>query len=192
MVGKILKKAALSFLTASIAFSLLNCSNEKSESTNAGNETDSQLQLKASHKTAESIKWYSFEDGIKQARLEKKYIFVDFYTDWCTYCKKLEAETYTNEKVYNYLNKKFIPIKVNAESKTKISFGGQKLTEQELATQFQVVSYPTLYFLASEKEVIGQIPSFIDANELFTIASYVATDAYKNKTLDQYKSARKI
>ncbi len=49
-----------------------------------------------------------------------------------------------------------------------------------------------MYFLAGEKEVIGQIPSFIDADELYTVANYVATEAYKNKTLDQYKSAQKI
>lgn len=190
-MGKKLKKIGVSIFSTLIAISVISCSNEKSEKSNASKD-NSQFELKSSHESAQAIKWYSFEEGIKKASLEKKYIFVDFYTDWCMYCKKLEAETYTNEKVYNYINNKFIPIKVNAESKTKISFNGHKLTEQELAQYFQVSSYPTLFFLSGEKEAIGQIPGFIDADQLFTLASYVATNAYKNKTLEQYKSAQKI
>ncbi len=195
MAGKKLKKSGLVFLTSLICFSLLSCSNEKSEKSNASlDNSNNQFELKASHEKfkVQTIKWYSFEEGLKKAKLEKKYMFVDFYTDWCMYCKKLDAETYSNEKVYNYINKKFIPIKVNAESQSKISFRGKKLTEQELAVMFEVVSYPTMYFLEGEKEVIGQIPSFVDADQLYTIASFVATDSYKNKTLDEYKSARKI
>ena len=170
---------------------MANCSNEQSERTNAQKKSNSEFTLKSSHDSVKTISWYGFEEGMKKAKSEKKYIFVDFYTEWFTYCKKLESETYTDEKVYKYLNDKFVPIKVNAESQNKVSFAGQKLTEQELAATFGVSSYPTLFFMNGEKDALGQIPGFVTADDLFMIANYVATNSYKTKSLDQYKNSFK-
>ncbi len=186
------KRKIFTSIISVFIFSLMaNCSNEQSERTNAQKKSNSEFTLKSSHDSVKTISWYGFEEGMKKAKSEKKYIFVDFYTEWCTYCKKLESETYTDEKVYKYLNDKFVPIKVNAESQNKVSFAGQKLTEQELAATFGVSSYPTLFFMNGEKDALGQIPGFVTADDLFMIANYVATNSYKTKSLDQYKNSFK-
>lgn len=138
-----------------------------------------------------NVKWHTFTEGIKKAKAEKKPILVDFYTDWCTYCKKMEKETYSQKNLYDYLNKNFINIKVNAESQKKVKFAGKDVTEQELAMGFQVNSYPTMFFMASETETIGTAPGFIDANQFFVISKYVGSESYKKMSLENYRKAQK-
>ena len=59
---------------------------------------------------------------------------VDFYTDWCIPCKQIDSETFTNEEVINKIEKNFIPIKINAESKY-----GLPLFEQYKGTGYPMI-----------------------------------------------------
>ena len=137
----------------------------------------------------ENIKWYSFSEGVAKAKKEKKYMIVDFYTDWCMYCKKMDAETYSDKKVSDYINEKFVPIKVNAESKNSIQFDGKTITERELAMGFNVNSYPTIFFMSGEKDAVGTAPGFVDAKQFYTLSTFVATDAYKKTTFEKYQKS---
>jgi uncharacterized protein YyaL (SSP411 family) len=65
----------------------------------------------------ETVRWYSFEEALKANEIKKKKIFVDIYTDWCVWCKKMDKSTFRDPKVANYLNKHFYPVKFNAEQK---------------------------------------------------------------------------
>lgn len=150
-------------------------------------KTSTKLDMKSSHNEGEKINWYSFTEGIAKAKKENKYVFIDFYTDWCGYCKKLDKETYSNEKVYKYMNDKFVPIKVNAESDEKVIFDGKPITKAELARSFSVASYPSMFFMETEKKSIGQLPGFVSAKDFLTIASYVGSNAFKTKSIDEYK-----
>ncbi len=137
----------------------------------------------------ENIKWYSFSEGVAKAKKEKKYMVVDFYTDWCMYCKKMDSETYSDKKLSDYINEKFVAIKVNAESKNSIRFDGKDITERELAMGFGVNSYPTIFFMAGEKDAVGTAPGFVDAKQFYTLSTFVATDAYKKTTFEKYKKS---
>ena len=65
----------------------------------------------------QKLKWFSgsLEDAFLNQ--DNKIIMVDFYTDWCIPCKQIDSETFTNEEVIDKIEKNFIPIKINAESK---------------------------------------------------------------------------
>ena len=193
MLNSNLKKIGFIFLS-SLFVSLASCSNDQSKAENQETKVSKVLDespMKSSHTQIEKIKWYSYTDGIKKAKLENKPIVIDFYTDWCTYCKKMDAETYSEQKIYNYLNEKFIPIKVNAESKNKVKFDGKEMTEKDLAMGFQVNSYPTIFFMENEKNTIGTAPGFIDPLQFYTISTYVGSNAYKKMTLEKFKESPK-
>lgn len=155
-------------------------------------KTLTKFEMKSSHMAGEKVAWFSFTEGMAKAKKENKYVFIDFYTDWCGYCKKLDKETYSNEKVYKYLNDKFVPIKVNAESNEKVIYAGKPIPQSELAKSFGVTGYPAMFFMETEKKPIGQLPGFVAPKEFLTIATYVGSKAFKTKSIDEYKKTFKM
>lgn len=68
------------------------------------------------------IKWYSFEEGLELAKKEKKNVFIDVYTEWCGWCKKMDGSTFLEPEVIKYLNNNFISIRLDAESRDTIKY----------------------------------------------------------------------
>jgi len=187
-----LKKIINIFL---ITLLITSCSEEKKDNyqkTNA--KTQENIKLVSTHGTKienydkkDGMVWTNFSDGVKKSKQIKRKMFLDFYTDWCTYCKRMDNETFKNEKIYNFMNKNFISIKVNAESNNIVEFNGKKITERELASIFGITSYPTMFFMNSETEAIGQLPGFVYADHLYDIANYVSSNSYKTLSFEEFK-----
>lgn len=89
----------------------------------------------------------------KSAESSGKLIMVDFYTDWCGWCKRLDRDTYSNEKVVKFAAD-LVPLKVNAEKE------GAALQEQYKTL---VSGYPTILFLDHTGAVIGLIDGYLAA-----------------------------
>ena len=161
------------------------------QKTEIQNKIAKNIELKSSHSTGSKIKWSSFNEGMKMAKSSKKVMFIDFYTDWCTYCKKLDNETYSDEKVSKYLNEKFIPVKVNAESMDKVNFRGKVYTERDLALAFGVQSYPFMFSMENEQNALGSLPGFLNAEKLYPIINYIGSNSYKTKSIEEFSKTFK-
>lgn len=74
---------------------------------------------------------------MEQAMAQNKMVFLDFYTDWCTPCKLMEEDVFTDPSIGKYFNENFLSMKVNAESQAGANIAGI----------FSVRAYPTLVFL---------------------------------------------
>ncbi len=90
----------------------------------------------------------SFAEALAQADDTDRLIFIDFYTEWCGPCKRMDRETWTDEKVIHWLQKDAVAIKVDADVNT------------ELRDRYRVAGYPTLLFLDSRGYVKGRILGF--------------------------------
>jgi thioredoxin 1 len=90
----------------------------------------------------------SFDEALKQGRLQNKYIFVDAYASWCGPCKMLKTLTFTNDKAAEFYNSNFINVSIDMEK-------GQG---PALAVQWQLQAYPTLIiFNPQGKPVLGTV-----------------------------------
>lgn len=98
----------------------------------------------------------SWDEALKQAALQNKYIFVDAYATWCGPCKMLKAQTFTDDKAAAFYNSNFVNVAIDME----------KGRGPELARQWQLRAYPTLIiFDPKGKPVLGSV-GFIKADDL--------------------------
>ncbi len=137
------------------------------------------------------LQWLSFEKGMAEAKKSNKKMLVDVYTDWCSWCKRMDADTYSNTGIASYLQARYVLVKLNAESSAKQSYNGKQYTEQELASQFGVSGYPTTLFFKSDGTGITAVPGYADAANFKTILSYIAEDHYLKTKFEDYAKATK-
>jgi len=74
---------------------------------------------------------------------------IDFYTDWCGWCKRLDRDTFPDKTVIKLLQN-FIPLKLNAER-----------AGRSLARRYGVRGYPTILFLDHKGKLIGRIGGYL-------------------------------
>jgi len=95
--------------------------------------------------SAYAISWkHDLVAALKEAGDSGKPVMVDFYTEWCSWCKKLDADTYTNSNIQK-LAEKFICVKVDADK------------APETATKYGVSGYPTIIFLNSSGTPVERV-----------------------------------
>ena len=73
---------------------------------------------------AQEVMWLSFEQLDSAMNENPKPVFIEFYTDWCVYCKKMEEESFTDSDIVELLNSNYYSVRFNAESKETVSFDG--------------------------------------------------------------------
>lgn len=81
----------------------------------------------------------SFDEALTAAKQENKLIFIDFYTTWCGPCKMMSNKVFPQKNVGDFMNAKFIPLKMDAEKEGL-----------ELAKKYAVKAYPTYIILNAQ------------------------------------------
>ncbi len=117
----------------------------------------------------DKIEWLTFEEAAAKTQENPKMIFVDVYTDWCGWCKKMDKETFTDADVVNYINSNFYAVKMNAENTNKkFKFKGKDYTEASMAKTMRVSSYPNFVIMDPLMENITQLPGYREAEPFLT------------------------
>jgi thioredoxin-related protein len=147
---------------------------------------DKETKNPSSTQKADSLIWHKYDEGLAKAKKEKKHVLVAFYTNWCGWCRRMDKSTYGDKEVKKVLNKDYVPIKVNAESKEKVEVDGKKITETELARQFRVRSYPITWFLKQSGEKIAPYLGYVDAQNFLKVLNYMKDDLYDKMSFDEY------
>ena len=132
------------------------------------------------------IVWKSFNEGVELARSSNKKVLVDVYTDWCTWCKKMDSEVYTNKEVVRLLNEHFIAVKLNAESAAPISFKGKSYTEADLARQLGVSGYPTTLFFDQNSNPITDLSGYAEPDRFARVLEFIGKDYYKTISFQEF------
>ena len=137
----------------------------------------------------EEIKWVSLKEAIEMNREEPRKFMVDVYTDWCGWCKRMDATTFSNEEVASYVNAHFYPVKFNAEMKDSLTLGertyhfidnGRRGYHEVAAILTKGrLSYPTIVYLDEELRHISVEPGYKTAAQLSQKLIYFKEEKYK-------------
>ena len=120
----------------------------------------------------ETIHWMSFEEAEERCANEPKMVFIDVYTDWCGWCKRMDKSTFANPVIAKYMNEHFYAVKLNAETSDTISFQGQQYVgyvredgrqgSHRLARTLLNgrMSYPSYVIMNEEMRALQVIPGY--------------------------------
>ena len=103
------------------------------------------------------IDWYAdFEQAKIDAQEQDKLMLVDFYTDWCGWCKRLDKDTYANMEVAE-LAKEFICVKINADQ------------QPQLTKEYKVQGFPSTVYLRPDGTLIEVIPGYMPPGKFMKV-----------------------
>lgn len=144
-----------------------------------------------SEEKASEPDWQRLDKALELAKGSGKLIIVNFYTDWCPNCRRMNEKTYRDEEVLKQLGKSFIPVKLNAESSRPLIIEGQTVTEYQVALIFQVNSYPTTWFLTSEGRALLPVKGYYGPDLFAPMLRFVEGGWYEKMDFDMYMEREK-
>jgi thioredoxin-related protein len=145
------------------------------------------------------VKWYTIQDAEKLNKQAPRPMFIDTYTDWCGWCKKMDKETFTDPVISEILNTKFYPVKFNAEGKESVTFLGQTyINDGKAGNAHQLavallrgqLSYPTVVFLIPQNDgklQAQQVPGFRAAKDMEVLLSFFGDKAYESQKWEDFQ-----
>lgn len=102
------------------------------------------------------IRWEkNLATAIKKAKSKNLPIMIDIYTDWCSWCKELDKNTYSNEEVIETA-KKMVSVKLNPENSEE---------GEEIARKYGVQGYPTILFINADGFVLENVGGYVEGEK---------------------------
>jgi len=98
------------------------------------------------------ITWLSYQEGLATAQREGKRTLVDFMADWCGYCRKMDADTFSNASVIA-LSGRYVFARVNVDQ------------QGDLARKYGVSGLPTTVVLDPGGREITRITGYVPPQE---------------------------
>ncbi|MCZ7397815.1 MAG: thioredoxin fold domain-containing protein [Candidatus Methanoperedens sp.] len=113
--------------------------------------------------TLKGLEFYTdLKPALDDSKAQDKPIFVYFRSETCGWCKKFEAESFTNQSIIKTLNENFILVSIDVYE------------QKNETTYFKVRGTPTEVFLDSNFKEITRIPGYTDNGTFLNTINEIA------------------
>jgi len=148
------------------------------------------------------IEWLTFEEAYQRIKKKPKMVFVDVYTEWCGWCKKMDSQTFSNPEIADYMNKTFYCVKLDAERKDTVVLDSvvfvnpnpeNKRSSHRLAVELLrgKMSYPSYVFLNKKGEMITVVPGFHPPKEFEPMLHFFGDGAWEKMKWEEFSEGFK-
>jgi thioredoxin-related protein len=142
------------------------------------------------------VNWLTFKEAQEKNKTLNKPFIIDFYTDWCGWCKHMMRTTYSNPALASYINTHFYPVKFNAEGKDTIEYNGQiykplspsPRTPHELAVKFlgERLSYPSTVFVTNNYQYSLLTQGYMEDKKLEPLLVFMVENAWQTSVFEEF------
>ena len=155
------------------------------------------VALQSEPPQGDEINWMTWEEAVEASKENPKKIFVDVYTHWCGWCKKMDKSTFMDSKIISELNENFYAVKFNAEQKEPITFNGSefKFVDAGRRGYHQLayalldgrMGYPAFVLMNESFERIMLSPGYKEVDQLHKELQFASSEAYKDQSWSDYQ-----
>ena len=146
--------------------------------------------------SAVQIRWLTVDQVSASLQQQPRPVLIDLYTDWCSWCKVMDKKTYSNPALVEYVQDKFYPVRINAESRDLIVWGGKKYqyNSSYKVNEFAIyltngrLAFPTTIFIPVNGAEPQAIPGYLETRDFEMLAKYFGDGNYKNTPFEQYRN----
>lgn len=104
-----------------------------------------------------TIAWRTqYAEARREARDKHLPLLLDFTTEWCVHCRRMEASTFTDPAIVAVLNERFVPVKIDGSR------------EPALVQMLRIHGYPTLILALPDGRILHTLEGYVDAQQLKT------------------------
>lgn len=96
----------------------------------------------------------NLDSTLQDAKNTNKPIFIDFYADWCSYCKELNESTLSDPNVKKKLNRDYVKVDINTDQ------------NPDLSSRYKIYSLPTIVILNSNGQEIKRYEGYVTSDQL--------------------------
>jgi len=145
--------------------------------------------------SGDHLKWMNLIDATENLQKEKRPVLIDLYTDWCGWCKIMEKKTYSNKQVMQYVEGKFYPVRINAESRETITWNGKAyaFNPNYRANDFALyvtqgrLEFPTTVIIPPDGSGPQAIPGYLDPKDFELIVKYFGEGSYGKISFEEFR-----
>jgi thioredoxin-related protein len=150
--------------------------------------------VKAATTTEPAISWMNLEEAAGKLQKERRPVLIDLYTTWCGWCRQMDKKTYSNKQVAAYLQEKFYPVKLDAETRAVLSWKGKeyRFNASYRSNEFAVylthgqLEFPTTIIIPPGGEPQA-IPGYMEPKELELLVKYFGEGKYDKVSFDDFQ-----
>ncbi len=151
--------------------------------------------------SAQEIQWKKLSQAMDENLEKQKLVFIDFYTDWCGWCKRMDQTTFKDKEVIDVMSKYFLNVKFNAEGSDTIVYNDiiyvnpqsnlKRFTHQfTFGVLGERLGYPSFAFMDKNNQLIGVISGYYPAEKLLVVFDYFTSEAYLSESFDDFSQKR--
>ncbi len=159
--------AALTLLLSSVAAQNLVAA--PAEEAPAGAAATTSAPAKEQHH-ASLVKWQEWTgDLFKRAHQENKPVLLDLEAIWCHWCHVQDAKTYSDPQIAQLLNTKFIPVKVDQDSRP------------DLSNRYEDYGWPATVVFKPNGDEIDILSGYVPPKEMLALLQSVVKNPYHTR-----------
>ena len=161
------------------------------------------------------INWISWDKMMQQRDSDsiKKKVFIDLYTSWCGWCKRMDGTTFSDPVIVNYIKNNYYTVKFDGETKDTIVFNNHSFynsdpsyTKPNTNSRGKAhwfahsildgkLSYPSYVLLDENLTRLMVYQGFKKVDEMLGILLFFGNNQYKyyhNHLNSQWNSSKKL